>query len=598
MEDKPMLTRRDTITASAVLPVLGVPGAVAAKTQDPRKRKPLPITGIVNVKNHGAVGDGVADDTAAIQAAINAALVSGVNSAIPPHIGNSIFGGKVVFPAGSYRTTRPLVARYINGMGAIGLVAEGVVSIYGNFPGYIIDKPDNGFNQIGLVGLQGLSIQNYYGAGGFGSASGTTLTTTKTSGSGWVPGMVVVDNQFGNGLSYGGSTKTRFDGSTTMFVEGDVIGEFLPGQKIVGGGIPDHNTHVIVSQLSGATGKQGSYQLSHPVEVNNSPVQVRSGPYITAQTGPNTYTLSRTENISPRALGGGIGSGALRMCATGNGSIRDCLLQGVNGLDAQNNTFCVQVSNCTFTTGPYPGAVGAYAGQVSFDGCNFIGNNRGLVGNSSTTVRSSRFEVNDHGLIFGLDLVGLHTGTFAVTAIGNTFESNGVTMALIGVNGGFIAGNHATAYPGAVQLPQGGHGDARVGLFLASASGVVFAGNDFGIYCPGAAIDCSNNGNTVANNIVFSGCRATNGHPTGKAWEMPAGNFSSAFKFENSNNPAHEIAYNNLPGVSVFFPVATAGMEYNVSDAHVDAFGAVISAGGGPQHVKGRYNGTNWRVAG
>lgn len=45
--------------------------------------------GMVNVKDFGAVGDGVADDTAAVQAAINA-------------------GGNVDFPAGTYKITSPL----------------------------------------------------------------------------------------------------------------------------------------------------------------------------------------------------------------------------------------------------------------------------------------------------------------------------------------------------------------------------------------------------------------------------------------------------------------------------------------------------------
>ena len=49
---------------------------------------------VFNIKAFGAVGDGVADDTAAIQAAIDAAIVQG--------------GGVVFTPAGSFRITTPL----------------------------------------------------------------------------------------------------------------------------------------------------------------------------------------------------------------------------------------------------------------------------------------------------------------------------------------------------------------------------------------------------------------------------------------------------------------------------------------------------------
>jgi hypothetical protein len=51
----------------------------------------------INVKQYGAVGDGVTDDTAAIQAALNA---------VPQ--GNPTYGGTVFFPIGRYRITSTL----------------------------------------------------------------------------------------------------------------------------------------------------------------------------------------------------------------------------------------------------------------------------------------------------------------------------------------------------------------------------------------------------------------------------------------------------------------------------------------------------------
>jgi len=56
------------------------------------------VTGWFNVKSYGAAGDGIADDTSEIQAAIAAALAAG--------------GGVVYFPAGTYLTSSQLLLDY------------------------------------------------------------------------------------------------------------------------------------------------------------------------------------------------------------------------------------------------------------------------------------------------------------------------------------------------------------------------------------------------------------------------------------------------------------------------------------------------------
>ena len=77
------VTKRATVTQIGTVTATG--------TTTPRTL-PDRFAETVSVKDFGAVGDGVTDDTAAIQAAINAPTKS------------------IFFPAGTYRTTAPLSA--------------------------------------------------------------------------------------------------------------------------------------------------------------------------------------------------------------------------------------------------------------------------------------------------------------------------------------------------------------------------------------------------------------------------------------------------------------------------------------------------------
>jgi hypothetical protein len=69
----------------------------------PKPKKPPPMPDIVNVKDYGAFGDGIHDDTAAIQAAIDAAF----GPASAPK--NGVRNLPLYIPAGTYKVTSQLL---------------------------------------------------------------------------------------------------------------------------------------------------------------------------------------------------------------------------------------------------------------------------------------------------------------------------------------------------------------------------------------------------------------------------------------------------------------------------------------------------------
>jgi hypothetical protein len=93
----------DTSFTSFRFPATGAP---AARTMPDR------LAEVRNVKEYGAVGDGVTDDTAAIQATFDAAF----GSPSDPHgTSNKYLNRPVFFPAGNYKVTSTLTLRSVSG---------------------------------------------------------------------------------------------------------------------------------------------------------------------------------------------------------------------------------------------------------------------------------------------------------------------------------------------------------------------------------------------------------------------------------------------------------------------------------------------------
>jgi hypothetical protein len=133
-----------------------------------------------SVMDFGAVGDGVADDTAAIQATIAAASN----------------GGKVYLPAGTYKTTNTLYMDYAN-VSVVGAGAGATSIIY------------NGLSRMLSIRSVGPAISNILVKG-----IRFVNTGTEVSGQGHSQGAIVVENGYGP-VSDVTITENYIDGTPT-----------------------------------------------------------------------------------------------------------------------------------------------------------------------------------------------------------------------------------------------------------------------------------------------------------------------------------------------------------------------------------------------
>lgn len=156
-----------------------------------------------NVRDFGAVGDGVADDTAAIQAAIDAAS-GGPAGAEPSPLRVAV--GRVYFPAGSYKTTTAPLCKAVLGLTLFGDGARASIIL-------VSGTRTSGVNAIGCPNI----VMADLGINGDGYAGSAQVTTGLAVD--WTPAQaatwgtpttlhrVYVENlKFVNGMTFGASS--------------------------------------------------------------------------------------------------------------------------------------------------------------------------------------------------------------------------------------------------------------------------------------------------------------------------------------------------------------------------------------------------------
>jgi len=186
----------------ALLAALFILVATSAYAQNP---------GTVNVRAFGAKADSVTDDTAAIQAAINAVDVLG--------------GGTVLFPDGKYLIKNTVVLgstnTLANGTGSsVSLVGQsqlGTVFLWSGSSSGTCFK----FNRNRHVSVKNLSIRSLLGRGAYATATvnagGVRSITVSDGGTGYTsaPSVTLVSGTGGDGASGAAATATVSGGQVT-----------------------------------------------------------------------------------------------------------------------------------------------------------------------------------------------------------------------------------------------------------------------------------------------------------------------------------------------------------------------------------------------
>jgi hypothetical protein len=268
------------------------------------------------------------------------------------------------------------------------------------------------------------------------------------------------------------------------------------------------------------------------------------------------------------------------------------------------------IEYCTITGNASAGSIGIYMSTGNVTASSVTGWDTGcvLIG-AAPNIFGTRFEVNNTGILLGLDTM-YGTGTLQVSGgqlVGLEMETNNTGIYAYQVSSMLIAGNAVTANNNTPGFSTNSPGSCRYAFRARYISHSFICGNGFNgnyaVACVSVEAD--------AFNVLFSG-NGVGSRTSGVSWSVvsPANPLAgiTVFPLASANVPASVTTrtYAQLPQSSTG---AVEGMEYNITDSPIPAYsgappsgasncGAAITSGGGTNHVKVRWNGSNWRIMG
>lgn len=522
----------------------GALGASATRTD------PARLSDVVNVEDWGAVGNAVTNDAAAIQSAINYCMSTKPNGSK---------GGMVFFPPGQYNLgTTPLVVGSSDSTISLSLIGCGGnpaanTSLVCTVADYVVSQGVQTYDN--LIRFQGIGITNNSTSASSGciKITGTCVYIQGVS----LAGMNPINAASANGACIMDCNGQGSDGHHAAGVVAPVLAQTGVGMYL------GNNCFAIDCRFTG--GLFIGYALSG--------------------TGCGLIgTSSEVLNIAVRVGWGPSGETA-------------CVGAVVQGFQTERCDVSLDIYNataCVFEANQWTGPNGVPSGQ------------RVTLAWAAGTVTATTLAAAPHNLFA---MYGTTTHRLQMDAITNaTTWTNSQVFVNATVPG---ASTTTFTFPGPAINPGASPAapewtyPIHYGIRCRLMSGCVILTNQTNPNACIASMDMDYDGAAIHSNNIM---QATNGALSG--WILPRAANRAAWKFLDcgansvTNNSEHQATaspygfmnFADLPGgaSSSNQPGPFEGQEYDIIDAPVIAVGSNVTVGGGANHYRVRYNGTNW----
>ncbi|MEC0265133.1 glycosyl hydrolase family 28-related protein [Paenibacillus anseongense] len=379
---------------------------------------------IYNVKDYGAKGDGVTDDTSAIQKAINAA---------------GKYGGKVFFPPGTYKVTSTLYVRYHN------ITLEGaspnssVILVVGDYGDTLVFEPRPG--QINLLSVGASNLRFYTNDN---TTKGAFIVCTMAFQSYF--SNLILTEKFGGVLIQGGSNQfwdnieATTDGLWTSVKAGSYLFKFTKSDSVMLNPLP---SEMMINNINLRASSDHKYldnavvvEAGDGIFITNGHIGFANNAGMLVKQGGDDYTIGglSVSNVWFDFCQFGVKfvDVPTAYAFTGYNTFSNCLFVGhtVTGMYCSHHAMMgLSFTGCHFGRSDSHAAHLASGKNISFHGCHFFDTKNNASGlqvqgeTSNITVSGCEFYLSDIGTYNMGNGITLANNVDYVTVSGTSFKN-------------------------------------------------------------------------------------------------------------------------------------------------------------------------------